>query len=293
MDKISTKFIIILEFIRFRQWYKNIIISLGLVFASQLYLIEKFFLVSIGFIALCLVSSASYIRNDIADIESDKIHPIKNKRALPSGALTLKEAYILFVIFISSGLSISFLLDFYFGIMVSLFYINMEIYSRWTKKIIFMDVLSIGISFIIRAVAGIVLIRNVISPWIVIGIFFVALFLVFMKRKGELNSLKENAKDHRETLGKYTVSTLNFLIVLSAGLIVITYSLYAISGPYHDWRLVPTIPLVVFMIYRQLRLSNINHPIAQTNEFFKDKQSGIVIITYVILTMLLLYLIPL
>ena len=84
----------ILDFIRIKQWYKNVIIFIPLVFSFDFFVLEKFMLTMIGFIAISLVSSACYVRNDIKDLEQDKLHPLKKFRALPSGLLEKKQVWI-------------------------------------------------------------------------------------------------------------------------------------------------------------------------------------------------------
>ncbi len=77
----------ILDFIRIKQWYKNIIIFIPLVFSFEFFVVEKLFITIIGFIAISFVSSACYVRNDIKDFEQDKLDPSKKKRDLHSGLI--------------------------------------------------------------------------------------------------------------------------------------------------------------------------------------------------------------
>lgn len=277
------------NFIRVRQWYKNVIIFLPLVFSFKFFLLPEFLLTVIGFIALSMISSAMYVRNDIKDLEPDKSHPLKKQRALPAGRINIKQAWIIFGILLVIGFGISILLDVYFALLLAIFFANTEIYSRWTKSIIFLDAFAIGINFIIRAIAGIVLLHTPLSPWIIIGVFFVALFLTFTKRKGELTTLKDNAREHRITLKDYSLFSLNTTITISAVMIIVTYSLYAMHGPNGDWRLILTVPFIVFVIFRQLHLSGTNDTLSQTNEIFKDKHSLVALIAYAIFTIILLY----
>ncbi len=283
---------ILIDLVRIRQWYKNIIIFLPLVFSFGFFSTDKFSLIFTGFLALCLVSSAMYVRNDIKDVESDRSHPFKKIRAIPSGKISTKQAWSIFLVLLFFGFVIAHTLNFWFLIMIVLLFVNTEIYSRWTKKIIFLDSFAIGINFIIRAISGIVLLNVPLSPWIIIGVFFVALFLAFIKRKAELVTLGNNAHKHRESLKEYSEFTLNTSLVISAVMIIMTYSLYAINGPNGDWRLVITVPFIMFIILRQIHLSSINSMIVQTNEFLKDKQSLIAILFYAIFTIILLYLGP-
>ena len=285
LNKISS----VISLLRVQQWYKNIIIFFGIVFALELVSPANIFVSILGFIALCLITSAGYIRNDILDLQQDKIHPEKCKRPLPSGQITLKKANTIFLIIIGIGLLLSFSLDLLFGVFMIALIINTEIYSRITKNIVFLDVFAIGINFVIRAVCGIVLINTPISPWIVFGVFCVALFLGFMKRKSEITTLKNSASSHRKVLSRYTKFSLNISVFISAMMIITIFTIYSVIGPFDDGRLILTIPFIALIILRQLYLSKINHVLIQKNEFYKDKLTAIVIIFYSIFTLILLY----
>ena len=285
MNKINS----IITLLRVQQWYKNIIIFFGIVFALELVSPANIFVSILGFVALCLITSAGYIRNDILDLQQDKIHPEKCKRPLPSGQITLKKANTVFLIIIGIGLLLSFSLDLLFGVFMIALIINTEIYSRITKNIVFLDVFTIGINFVIRAVCGIVLINTPISPWIVFGVFCVALFLGFMKRKSEIITLKNSADSHRKVLSRYTKFSLNISVLISAMMIIIIFTIYSVIGPFDDGRLILTIPFIALIILRQLHLSKINHILIQKNEFYKDKLTAIVIVSYSIFTLILLY----
>ena len=285
MNKINS----IITLLRVQQWYKNIIIFFGIVFALELVSPANIFVTVLGFIALCLITSAGYIRNDILDLQQDKIHPEKCKRPLPSGQITLKKANTVFLIIIGIGLLLSFSLDLLFGVFMIALIINTEIYSRITKNIVFLDIFAIGINFVIRAVCGIVLINTPISPWIVFGVFCVALFLGFMKRKSEITTLKNSADSHRKVLSRYTKFSLNISVFVSAMMIITIFTIYSVIGPFDDGRLILTIPFIALIILRQLYLSKINHILIQKNEFYKDKLTAIVIVSYSIFTLILLY----
>lgn len=279
----------IVNFIRVRQWYKNVIIFLPLVFALKFFITQEFLLTILGFIALSVMSSAMYVRNDIKDIEQDRSHPLKKQRSLPAGHVNVKQAWAIFGILLTTGFGIAVFLNMYFALLLVVFFVNTEIYSRWTKNILFLDAFAIGINFIIRAISGIVLLHTPLSPWIILGVFFVALFLAFTKRKAELITLEENAHEHRLTLKDYSLFSLNTALTISAVMIIVTYSLYAMHGPNGDWRLILTVPFIIFIIFRQLHLSSINDNIAQTNEIFKDKHSLVALIVFSIFTIILLY----
>lgn len=279
----------IVNFVRVRQWYKNVVIFLPLVFSLRFFIVQEFLVTILGFIALSVISSAMYVRNDIKDIEQDRSHPLKKQRSLPAGHVNIKQAWTIFGILLIIGFGITIFLNVYFVLLLVVFFANTEIYSRWTKNILFLDAFAIGINFIIRAISGIILLHTPLSPWIILGVFFVALFLAFIKRKAELITLEENAHEHRLTLKDYSLFSLNTALTISAIMIIVTYSLYAIHGPNGDWRLILTVPFIIFIILRQIHLSSVNDRIVQTNEIFMDKHSLVALVVFSIFTIILLY----
>ena len=281
------------KLIRIHQWYKNTIIFLAIIFAPEFISYENISLLILGFIALCLISSANYIRNDLVDKESDRLHPEKKNRPIAAGLISVRDANVLWIVFATAGFLIAFFLDITFGILGIMLFVITEIYSRWLKNIVLVDVFTIGVNFIIRAVSGIILIDSFISPWIIMGVFFVALFLAFMKRKSEIESLDDVRELHRKALKQYNSASLNSMVLISAMLVIITYSFYSLTGPHNDWRLVLTVPFVVFVILRQIHLSSINDRLVQMNtNMLKDKHTIVTMIIYFIITILLIYYIP-
>jgi len=266
-----------------------VVIFLGVVFGMVLLSPENILVSVLGFFALCLITSSGYIRNDILDVKYDKIHPEKKKRPLASNKITLKQANIIFLIVFSVAVIFSFSLDWFFGVLMIILFVNTEIYSRFTKKIIFLDVFAIGINFVIRAISGIILINTPISPWIILGVFFVALFLAFLKRKSEKITLKDSAAKHRRVLKYYTQNMLDYSVYFSGIMIAITYVIYSIIGHFLDGRLILSIPFIIIAVLRQFQLSKLNHPLIQKNEFYKDKITAIILISYSLFTLILLY----
>jgi len=281
-----------LKLLRVNQWYKNIIIFLPIVFSLQLLSTEKIIITILGFIAFCLISSSCYIRNDIVDLELDKNHSLKKHRPLAAGLVKVSNAYLFSFALLAVGLALSFSLDLFFGIVAILFVVNTEIYSRWLKNVIFVDVFSVGINFVIRAIAGIVLIQSGVSPWIILGVFFIAIFIAFMKRKSELQAIEDNHKEFRKSLKNYNDFTLNASIMISAVMVIVTYSLYSMNSSSEDWRLILTVPIVILVILRQIHLTNMNYFKMQSDEIFKDSMTKYAVIIYAVFTIYLLYFAP-
>jgi len=283
---------ILVRLLRINQWYKNIIIFLPLVFSLKFFSPDAVLISFLGLIALCLVSSAGYIRNDIKDLESDKLHPTKKFRPIPAGTVSKTQAGIIFIVILISGLVLSFLLDWRFGIMTILLIANTEIYSNWLKKILFLDILSISGNFMIRAISGVILIQSPLSPWLILGIFFIALFLAVIKRRNELEVLKDSAQTHRKILGQYNKATLDSIILITSIMVLTTYSLYTMDSVTQDWRLVITVPIVVYVIFRQIHLSFINQEKSISDNILKDKGIAVAILVYIAVTIYLLYFVP-
>ena len=281
---------ILFKIIRIKQWYKNIVIFLPLVFSLSLLNLDSIYLTIVGFIALCLASSALYIRNDILDIEFDKQHPIKKFRPLASGQISKKNAYIIFVLLLSSSLIIAAILNWQLVIVLIFLFVNTTVYSQWLKNFAYVDLLSISLNFVIRVLAGMLLLQVGISPWLVFGVFLVAFFLGLMKRKSEIIILKDTAALHRKSLSKYSIKKLNYSLLIVSVLVMITYSLYSSTNdPTNDNRLIFTIPIVAIIILRQYYLSERSISLNKFSEVINDKISLLSIIVYIITTILLLY----
>ena len=281
---------ILFKIIRIKQWYKNIVIFLPLVFSLSLLNLDSIYLTIVGFIALSLASSALYIRNDILDIEFDKQHPIKKFRPLASGQISKKNAYIIFVLLLSSSLIIAAILNWQLVIVLIFLFVNTTVYSQWLKNFAYVDLLSISLNFVIRVLAGMLLLQVGISPWLVFGVFLVAFFLGLMKRKSEIIILKDTAALHRKSLSKYSIKKLNYSLLIVSVLVIVTYSLYSITNdPTNDNRLIFTIPIVAIIIFRQYYLSEKSVSVKKFNEVINDKITLLAIIMYIITTILLLY----
>jgi len=281
MDKILAT----LEILRPLQWYKNLVLVVPLIFSLNLFNYSLYFNLIFGVFAFNLIASGNYIINDILDLEKDLYHPQKKKRPLASKRLSIKYAYSLAFILLISGLTISFLLDFYFALFALIFLSISNIYNLLLREIIFLDVLSIASNFVVRGVAGAFLIHVKISPWLIIGIYFVALYLSFLKRRYELEILNEKAKEHRKVLIKYNKVMLDHLIGITSTLIIISYSIYSISNPLGEADLILTLPLVIFLVFRGMYL--VYNP--KTYEMIKDKASLLALGIYFLLVIFLLY----
>ncbi|MBU4225790.1 MAG: decaprenyl-phosphate phosphoribosyltransferase [Chloroflexi bacterium] len=253
---------LLLQTMRPRQWTKNVFIFGALVFDQQLFRPGAALQTAAGFALFCLISSAVYIFNDIADLEADRQHPQKKQRPLPSGKLPKGAAWAAGGLLLLITLPISYLLAPAFAVVVLAYFLLMLAYSKWLKHIPILDVLVIAAGFVLRVHAGVTLITvERFSPWMYVVMTLLALYLGFGKRRAELALLAGNANSHRRVLEGYTIQLLDQFITIVSGTTIVAYSLYTFFRPEApgNHTLMLTIPFVVYAIFRYLYLIQVKH----------------------------------
>jgi 4-hydroxybenzoate polyprenyltransferase len=254
----------IIRICRPQQWYKNLVIYLALIFTIQLFAPGQFLLVTYGFISLCMVSSANYVLNDIIDRSRDRLNPEKKKRPIAAGRVRVWEAGIVAAVLAVAGLVIAYRLSILFFGAAGLLLIFTQIYSLFLKNAVFVDILSIAVNFVIRAVAGALIINVRISPWLILCTFFLSLFLSAGKRASEVIFMGSRAAKHRETLDGYTKEITDMLTTITTTLLIISYSLYSFLSDFH-WLLL-TLPFALYTILRYKYLIITGSPIGRRPE---------------------------
>ncbi len=250
----------LLKTMRPRQWSKNIFIFAALVFDKQFFVVASFAKTVAGFVLFCLISSAVYIFNDLADIEADRKHPQKKNRPIPSGQLPVNVAWMAGIIIVVITLGIGYWLSPAFAAVLGAYFLLNIAYSKWLKHIPILDVMIIAAGFVLRVHAGVTLIHvERFSPWLYVVMTLLSLFLGFGKRRAELALLESGAGSHRKVLEGYTIPLLDQYIMIVSGTTIVAYSLYTFSAPNvpanHSMML--TIPFVVYAIFRYLYLIHV------------------------------------
>lgn len=219
------------ENLRPRQWIKNLALLAAAVFTGQLVVAESLILVILALIIFSILSSANYLVNDVVDVESDKLHPLKKNRPIAAGVITKKPAIILALTLFGVGLFAAFALDQFFGVVASIFVILGLTYSRFLKKIILLDVIAIAAGFILRVYAGAVIIDAHVTVWFLLTVSSLSLFLAIGKRKSERTLLATSAGTVRSTLLYYPESLLDALTAMFAASTWLTYALFTFLEP--------------------------------------------------------------
>jgi 4-hydroxybenzoate polyprenyltransferase len=251
---------------RIYQWTKNLVLFAGPVFTLKI-LDPSFALPSIlGFFTFSLATSGVYVLNDVLDVERDRLHPVKRTRPVASGRLPIRAAAGIGAVLLMLGLGGSFLLGPRFGMSAAAYVALTITYSVALKNVVLLDVVAIALGFVVRAAAGVELLRDrlgsaaavELSPWLLVCAFFLALFLAIGKRRHELGVLEGEAPRHRAALGRYTIRLLDQLVAVVTSATVLAYSVYTISpetvAKFHGRPLFLTIPFVLYGIFRYLYL---------------------------------------
>jgi len=242
------------------QWPKNLFVLAGVVFAQQLSEPGQLGRACAAMVAFCLLSSAGYVFNDLRDLEKDRIHPRKRLRPLAAGAVPTPLGWALAAGLTLAGLGLSAALGSSMGLLAAGYLLLNVFYSLLLKQIVLLDVMTIAVGFVLRAVAGVEALepRPELSPWLLVCTFFLALFIAVGKRRHERVTLATEAELHRSTLAEYPPELLDQLVPVVTGATILAYAIYTISPatPEHApaSRLVLTIPFVVYGVFRYLYL---------------------------------------
>ena len=276
-----------------KQWAKNVFIFAALVFDEQLTRPEPLARTVAGFVLLCLISSSVYLINDIADVEADRNHPIKKKRPIAAGELSIPVAAAIAGVMAVSSLAASFLLETAFGWIVAGYFVLNLLYSFWLKHRPIIDVLIVAAGFVLRVAAGVSLIQvSRFSPWLYVCTTLLALIIGFGKRRAELLLLAEGANSHRRVLDGYNVEFLDQLIVVVSATTIMAYSLYTFSAenlPANHLMML-TIPFVLYGIFRYLHLIHVEDAGGAPEELIlTDRPLLITLLLWGLIAILILY----
>jgi 4-hydroxybenzoate polyprenyltransferase len=244
--------------LRPHQWTKNLVVLAALAFSKHLFEAGPLLRALAAFAIFCALSGAVYLLNDLADLERDRLHPLKRLRPLAGGALHPRLAAIAAAVLALGGLLLSFGLGRAFGAWATAYVALNLLYSFRLKEVVIVDVLCISLGFVVRAVAGAVVIGVQISDWLLICTILLALFLTLAKRRHELTSLADDAAGHRKILAEYSPYLLDQMISVVTASCLTAYAFYTTAAEtrekFQTDRLAWTIPFVIYGIFRYLYL---------------------------------------
>lgn len=210
-------------------------------------------------VIFCLVSSGIYQINDIKDRDADRAHPLKKNRPIAAGEVSIRTASCISAGLLALGCAGAWCLTPQFLIVI-IGYISVQLaYTFWLKRVALVDVLVISSGFVLRAIAGAIVLDVIISAWLLLCTFFLAIFLALCKRRHEKILLHDLAGNHRPSLDSYDEKLTDMLIGIISSATIVCYSMYTLSQSTMDKfgtdKLGFTIPFVVFGIFRYLDLA--------------------------------------
>lgn len=284
----------ILKLIRPTHWIKNLFLLIPLFFAGSIFHVESLEIITLGIIAFNLIASAVYIINDLADIEVDRIHPLKKERPLASGAVSRPTAIILLVIFLLSGLLLSYLLNPTFFILLNCYLVLNIAYSFGLKNIAIVDLFIVSLGFLLRIYSGGVLSGVEVSHWLSIMVLLLSLFLVLAKRRDDLVLQISTHSIIRKTSSSYNLEFINACLTIFAAVIVVSYIMYTVSAEviehFNSPYLFTTTLFVIAGIMRYLQIVMVEQNSGSpTSILVKDKFIIITILLWIISFYLIIY----
>lgn len=266
----------LLREMRPKEWIKNIFIFAAIAFARNTgtgaplwHEPDKLLIVAGAFVLFCMAASAIYLINDLVDIEKDRAHPKKRNRPLASGRLSPTIAKISAVLLLLIALPGAFLLDYApaqslrqnvdFGlVLIGYVLIQGVAYSYYLKNVVILDIFTIAAGFVLRAVAGALVLDIQITYWLLMCMGLLALFLGLAKRRAELILLENGAGEHRRILEEYSLPMLDQMISIITAATIIAYTLFTTTAETLPRKPFPimlvTVPIVIYLIFRYLYL---------------------------------------
>jgi 4-hydroxybenzoate polyprenyltransferase len=240
------------------QWPKNLLVFAGLIFGQRLFDPAAVREALAAFAIFCGLSGVVYLLNDVADREHDRLHPRKSKRPIASGELSVPAALAAAALIGTASLGGAFALGIPFAGVSVAYLVLLTLYSAVLKHVVIIDVLTISIGFVLRAVAGAVAVNVEISHWLLVCTILLALFIALAKRRHELVLLADGATMHRRILGEYSPYLLDQMISVVTASTLVAYIFYTISpeteAKFSTHWLGLTIPFPLYGIFRYLYL---------------------------------------
>ena len=240
------------------QWTKNLLVFAGLLFGQRLFDPKAVGEAVAAFVIFCALSGVVYLINDVVDRDSDRQHPLKSRRPIASGAVSVPLALGTALVLGAAALAAAFALGLRFAAVAIAYVALLALYSVVLKHRVIIDVLTIAVGFVLRAVAGAVAIEVEISHWLLVCTILLALFIALAKRRHELVLLADGAASHRKILGEYSPYLLDQMISVVTASTLVAYMFYTISpeteqkfGTTSLWM---TIPFPLYGIFRYLYL---------------------------------------
>ncbi|MFT4022425.1 MAG: decaprenyl-phosphate phosphoribosyltransferase [Flavihumibacter sp.] len=285
---------IYLKMLRVHHWVKNLFLFIPLFFAGELFVQEKLLMVIAGFFPFCLCASAIYVLNDLKDLPFDRIHPVKAKRPIASGAVSKPAAITIATICMVAGLATAYFLKPKFFFVLALYVVLNIMYSLKLKQVSILDVFILSIGFVLRIKAGGVLAQIGISQWLMIMVFLLALFMAVAKRRDDVLIKETSHQVVRKASEGYQLDFLNTMLSVIVSVIMVSYIMYCISAEtmirFHTHRLYYTSLFVLAGLFRYLQIVYVQRDSGSpTRLLYRDRFIQVTILLWIVSFYLIIY----
>jgi 4-hydroxybenzoate polyprenyltransferase len=290
----------LLQALRPRQWTKNLLVFVGVVFAQLAGDPALLLRAVAGFVSFSLLASSVYLVNDLKDVEADRQHPKKRHRPVASGRLTAGVAWTVAPVLLAVSGLIATWLGTGFMLVLGAYLLSNVAYSFGLKHHVILDVFLIASGFVLRAVAGVELLLPVapetqLSSWMLVCTFFGALFLAVSKRRREIANAGGNASSQRSVLASYTPELLDRMLTISAATTLMSFALYTIwpatVARFGSEALILTVPVVAYGVFRYLHLVRVSETSEDPSQvLLTDRPIQVTVLLFVGLALWVLYL---
>lgn len=285
--------------LRPKQWTKNLLLFAGVLFSQHFSDPALVLRAAIGFLAFSLLAGCTYLFNDLRDAPADRLHPRKKNRPIASGRLPAAVAWGALFPLLAVALATSWWLGSGFMLAAALYVCLNVAYSLGLRNIVLIDVFVIALGFVLRAIAGVELLRGPapgteLSPWLLVCTFFGALFLALAKRRRELANAGDAAPVQRRVLEQYSAELLDGLLMVSAAASMMGYALYTIwpstVAKFGTGAMLYTLPFVAYGIFRYLYVLRVSEQAEDPSMvLLTDRPMAGCVLLYLLAVVLILY----
>ncbi len=288
-----------IKLLRPHQWLKNVFVFLPMFFGGSLLDISDLAASVLTFFAFSFAASAIYCFNDIIDVEDDRRHPVKCKRPVASGAVSMSGAKRLMVLMVMLSVAVTALLRGTFSVLevcaVIVFYLILNIlYCVKLKQYAIVDVCIVAFGFVLRVLAGGIATDVKLSHWLVLMTFLLTLFLSFAKRRDDVIRMNETGKAPRKNTIRYNLTFINQAITITASVTLVCYIMYTVSpevtSRFHSEMLYLTSIFVLLGLLRYIQIAVVDKKSGDpTKVMIRDRFTQIVVLLWALTFLILIY----
>ena len=288
----------IIKVARPTHWIKNIFVFLPVFFGGALLNTTEVVAAALTFMSFRLAASAIYCLNDIIDVDADRAHPVKCKRPIASGAITIPQAYGMMTVSLLISIVLMFLLPEGHAksilVIIAYFVINVA-YCLRLKEYAIIDVCIIASGFVLRILAGGYATGVHLSKWIVLMTFLLTLFLAFAKRRDDVLRMNTTGRAPRKNTSRYNLTFINQAITITGSVMVVCYVMYTVSpeiiAQFATDKLYLTSILVILAILRYLQISVVDEKSGDPVKVaLSDRATQLILLAWLLSFLIIIYL---